>query len=108
MYFSDYLALCESDDLKPYNLLSSIELKMAKGRAIEIRDGKKRLAELDGKLSPITEIAMQDWLAQQDEKRVGHMLNALDYAESMNEVDARWNDKLKGLWQAHGMDLPKL
>lgn len=103
MYFKDYLALCEADDLEPYTLFSLLELEEAKRHALNMALAQKRIETLE--LSEYAKIRMTDWIKQEDGKRMMHMLNALEYAESMRGIKT-FDKALKAKWRKWGMTIP--
>src|SRR5699024_1177898 len=107
MYYAEYKALCESDGLNPDNLLSLLELERAKERAVEMAKARKRLDTSEW-LSPSVRQQMETWIKKQDEKRIEHMIIALEMAEATDNLGLKWDNFLKQKWKSWGMTLPKI
>ena len=107
MYYKEFKALCEADGLNPDNLLSWLELERAKERAIEMAKARKRLDTSEW-LSPSVRQQMETWIKKQDEKRIEHMIIALEMAEAMDGLGNNWDLFLKNKWKSWGMTLPKI
>lgn len=107
MYYKDYETLCEVDGLNPHNLLSLLELEQAKERAVEMAKARKRLDTSEW-LSPSVRQQMETWIKKQDEKRIEHMIIALEMAEVMDGLGKNWDLFLKNKWKSWGMTLPKI
>lgn len=108
MYLKEYVDICQSEGLNPYNLLSLYELNLAKKRAIEIAKATKRINDSRNNLSADVVDRLNHWIKEQDEQRMAHMFNALDYAETINGKSKNWDEHMRRKWKQMGMDIPEI
>lgn len=107
MYYAEYKALCEADGLNSDNLLSLLELEQAKERAYDMAKVKKRLDNSDWISDNVRE-GMEKWKKLQDEKRMEHMITALEMAESIDGLGNNWDLFLKNKWKSWKREIPKI
>ena len=106
MNYQDYLDVCKEEGWKHDHLLPLLELEKAKQCALNMAKASWVMQTTD--LSDGVAEGMQDWIKRQDNKRVEHMLEALDMARISTGLGDQWNAYLVKQWTKDGSKIPKL
>lgn len=108
MYYKELKVLCDSEGWNVEHILVQLELEEAKKCSINMARGQQHLKELDGLVSDNVIARLKDWIHQQDERRLEHMLHALDMAQVSSGLGDGWNKHLEQIWQKDGSKLPHI
>lgn len=108
MYYKEFKALCDSEGWNVEHILVQLELEQAKTYSVKIARGQQHLKELDGLVSDDVIAGLKGWIHQQDERRLEHMLHALDMAKVSSGLGDGWNTHLEKIWQKDGSKLPHI
>lgn len=106
MNYQDYLDVCKEGDWRADHLLPVLELEQAKQCALKMAKAKKIMQETD--LTDEQAQSLQAWISRQDNKRMEHMLEAMDMARISTGLGDAWNAYLVKTWTKDGSKIPKI
>ncbi|MFL2118582.1 hypothetical protein ACEN30_00550 [Marinilactibacillus psychrotolerans] len=107
--YSWFKGFCESENIMSDSILVNSEIVLAKLVAVEIYKAEKQLYQLKIDYPEIDwDVKMAAWFKSKHEKRIEHMLTAIEYAEISKKQGELFNEWIRKQLARFNIEEPKI